>query len=167
MGPIVLDGKMELIDEEDSQVYLAWLRLQTVEIVIDEVVNGWSYLSACHALGELVRRSPQQALPIVLGQLRPTSMILDCAFRCYYALDRTAALKYVEDHAEHADAWLFGSMLSEVSGDVGLLPEAAEILPAARLLLRLLRERGLQAPADGGIADLDVELFLEAFGDLE
>ncbi|MBN7134790.1 hypothetical protein A7A76_08660 [Lysobacter enzymogenes] len=167
MEPIVLPGKLELIDEEDSQAYLAWLRLQTVEVVIDEVVDGWSYLSACHALGELVRRSPQQALPVVLGELRPTSMILDCAFMYYYALDRTAALDYIEEHAAQADVWLFGSMLSEVSGDVGLLPEAVEILRAARLLLRLLRERELQDPTGIRSVDLEVEMFLQAFGDLE
>ncbi len=167
MEPIVLPGKLELIDEEDSQAYLAWLRLQTVEVVIDEVVDGWSYLSACHALGELVRRSSQQALPVVLGELRPTSMILDCAFMHYYAIDRTAALDYIEEHAAQADVWLFASMLSEVSGDVGLLPEAVEILPAARLLLRLLRERELQDPAGIRSVDLEVEMFLQAFGDLE
>lgn len=161
------DGKTELIGEQDTQDYQAWLRVQPFAELVEEVVHGWSYLSACLALGEMARRSPRRALPVVLEQLSPDSMIHDCAFMHYYAIDRAAALRYVEAQAEQADVWLFGTMLSEVAGDVGLLPEAAELLPVARSLLRLLRERQAQDPDELRSIAVEIEFFMQAFGDLE
>lgn len=167
VAPTGFRGKSESADDEDGQAYSAWLQAQDVETVVDEAVDGWSYLTTCLALHELARRAPQRALPLVAQHLRERSMYQECAFDCLYAIDRAAALAFVHAHAASADIDLFGAMLGAVSGDVGLLPEAAELLPAARCLLGLLRERRTEiAEREGRLLDMEVELFLDAFGDL-
>lgn len=118
--------------------------IRTVECLED-------YEEASAALIEIKQRTPAICANLafhILDKALGDRYLQAFAFGMLYSTDRNRAFSWMRQHASNCDAYVFGSILTSIGIDAGLLEEVPELSEMVRMLRHVIAARTSDPSAD-------------------